>query len=576
MTAEELEKYGDILFSRIDGFQDEVLKTIGRRIKQIGSLSAYDSQALKNLADITGDMKAITSQLAKVTGMNISDIEKVYTEALTDTAEKYKPLYDFRSMEFVPFAESEFGKNLIKHWAYETAGNMLNLSRTKAIGFTDEKGKFQSLAGAYQSAIDKAVFNMSTGTQDFNSAMRSTVEALGGSGIQVNYGSGVTRSLDSVIRSNLLYGAKKAAQSYDEHIGEELSCDGFEVDAHRNPRPSHEFMQGKMYSYDGEKTIDGVTYEDGAAALAALNDYGCLHFKTDVILGVSQPRYDKEYLDKLHKENTELIEYGGEKRTGYEWKQRQRALERAIRSEKGKLTIAEASGDKILAKKSKERIAAFKAKYDDVSDKVGLQKTPERMAASYKKTVANPAKSGIINTGRDNMGLSIEIDNFTPCLVNIKTGKIVNTKYSVAQASELKNLKKAGWNFNWSAKDLANTDIYKLTLENDGNIQGLIAVTDFPKDKALYINLAESAPHNIGRTKQYEGVGGHLFAIAAKESLDKGYGGFLFLDAKNIDLVQYYQNKFGATLLGMPHPYRMYIDEINANKLLEIYTLKGE
>ena len=194
----------------------------------------------------------------------------------------------------------------------------------------------------------------------------------------------------------------------------------------------------------------------------------------------------------------------------------------------------------------------------------------------YKKTVEKPAKSDIIKAGRDNMGLSIEIDRFTPCLVKTRTGEIVNTIYGAVQKSELKSLKRAGWNFNWSADDLANTDVYKLTLEGDDKIQGLIAITDFPKDKALYINLAESAPHNLGNSKEYDGVGGHLFAIAAKESLDRGYGGFLFLDAKNMDLVQYYQEKFGATLLGMPHPYRMFIDEIHAKKLLDIYTLKGE
>lgn len=392
MTADEIEKYGDVLFDRIEGFQDEVLKTIGRRIKQIGSLSAYDSQTLKNLADITGDMKAITSLLAEVTGMNIKDIQKVYAGVLTDTAEKYKPLYDFRNMSFVPFSQSEFGQNLLKHWAEQTAGDMINLSRTKAIGFTDESGAFKSIAGAYQAAVDKAVFNISTGTEDFNTAMRQTVEALGGSGVKTLY-KGINKNgvpytlnvgLDSMIRANLLYGAKQAAQAYDEHIGEELGCDGFEVDAHSNPRPAHEFMQGKIYSYSGKKEIDGVTYEDGAAALSALEDYGCLHFKTDVILGVSEPRYGKKHLDKLHKENTELIDYNGVKKTGYEWKQQQRALERAVRREKGIISIAEASGDKTLVKRSKERIAAYKARYNDMCNKVGLQKTPERMATSYK------------------------------------------------------------------------------------------------------------------------------------------------------------------------------------------------
>lgn len=174
------------------------------------------------------------------------------------------------------------------------------------------------------------------------------------------------------------------------------------------------------------------------------------------------------------------------------------------------------------------------------------------------------------------MGLSIEIDEFTPCLIDKKSGQIVDTKYSIANKLELKGLKKQGWNFNWLDDDLKNSSVYKLTLCNDDTIQGLVALTDYPRDSALYINIAESAPHNIGKDKKYEGVGGHLFAMAAKESFDKGYGGFLFLDAKNTELVNYYHNKFGAVLLGMPHPYRMFIDEEKAQELLKIYTLKGD
>ena len=175
------------------------------------------------------------------------------------------------------------------------------------------------------------------------------------------------------------------------------------------------------------------------------------------------------------------------------------------------------------------------------------------------------------------MGLEIEIDSFTPCLIEKSTGNIINTKYSIIEKSELDTLNQNSWKFNWLTEDLKNATVYKLTLDDNSEvIQGLVAVTDFPQDKALYVNIAESAPHNIGKNKQYEGVGGHLFAIAANESTKKGYGGFLFMDAKNIELVKYYHEKFGAILLGMPHPYRMFIDEINAQKLLNIYTMEGE
>ena len=46
------------------------------------------------------------------------------------------------------------------------------------------------------------------------------------------------------------------------------------------------------------------------------------------------------------------------------------------------------------------------------------------------------------------------------------------------------------------------------------------------------------------------------------------------MDAKNIDLVDYYQQTLKATHIGGAHPYRMFIDEDNAIKILKTYTLE--
>ena len=67
-----------------------------------------------------------------------------------------------------------------------------------------------------------------------------------------------------------------------------------------------------------------------------------------------------------------------------------------------------------------------------------------------------------------------------------------------------------------------------------------------------------------------------VFAIAAQVSIDHGFGGFVFMDAKNTELVRHYHEKMGAQLLGMPHPYRMFIDEEAAHRLFAIYNLGGE
>lgn len=364
-------------------------------------------------------------------------------------------------------------------------------------------------------------------------------------------------------------------------IGEELGCDGIEIDWHSNPRPNHVFMQGKQYSLEGKKTVNGVTYESADAALEALEDYGCLHFKMSIILGVSEPAYSPEQLDELNRKNSEPIEIDGVTKSGYEWKQSMRRLETEARKCREQMTISKAAGNKDLERKYRQRLKSINNKYYEIADATGIKAQSEKMRVygktvgklDSKNSVAKSVKDGIINTEGENMGVSIEIDEFTPCLVEKSSGRIVDTQYSLATKEDLM-LK--GWNFNWNSKDLDNAEIYKLTLENDSVIQGLLAINDEPSNYAIYLKLVESAPHNTGKNKKYDGVGGHLFAIAAQKSIEKGYGGFVYFEAKNPSLVKHYKEKFGAKHIGGVHQYRMVIDEDAAQILLKKYTLKEE
>lgn len=173
------------------------------------------------------------------------------------------------------------------------------------------------------------------------------------------------------------------------------------------------------------------------------------------------------------------------------------------------------------------------------------------------------------------MQVDILIDRLPPCLVEIATGKIHQTTFSVAKVAEISNLQVLGWNFDWSDKDLAYCNIYKLQIENDDEIQGLVAAEVVRG--AVYVHLAESAPHNQPHIKKYDGVGGHLFAIAVKLSLAMGFGGYVYFEAKNRELAEHYTNAMGARLLRTRiHEYRMEIDEESAQLLIEKYTLEGD
>jgi len=132
------------------------------------------------------------------------------------------------------------------------------------------------------------------------------------------------------------------------------------------------------------------------------------------------------------------------------------------------------------------------------------------------------------------MALDTIIDKLTPCLIDTTTGDILPTVFSLATKNELTAVSNEGWAFDWCAASLEKTNIYKLLIKGDETIQGLIATEVFRG--AVYVNLLESAPHNRGKNKQYEGVGGHLFAIVMRLSVSIGFGGYIFFDAKNLSL----------------------------------------
>ena len=172
-------------------------------------------------------------------------------------------------------------------------------------------------------------------------------------------------------------------------------------------------------------------------------------------------------------------------------------------------------------------------------------------------------KSGIINT---------EIDTLTPCLINRKTGKTVQT--SVEQVHPKKNDFKE-WEFDWSKPEKDGCSVYALKAADDDRIQGLVAIKNDPENYSIKVEIVEAAPHNnahnknnISGVKEYDGVGGHLFAEACKQSVSAGYGGYIHFDAKN-KLISHYQSTLGAEQLGSSQ--RMYIDEKSAAKLIQKY-----
>ena len=133
------------------------------------------------------------------------------------------------------------------------------------------------------------------------------------------------------------------------------------------------------------------------------------------------------------------------------------------------------------------------------------------------------------------------------------TELISNEKRNVV-VSEVKDkefvlLTKKRYSFIWKQlKGKAKT--YKLQIDGEDDILGVMALDDFPDESRIEIKLLATSKENIGRNKKYEGIIGCLLAFACSESLIK-YNELACVSLiPKTELKNHYINKYGMTDAG--------------------------
>jgi len=107
--------------------------------------------------------------------------------------------------------------------------------------------------------------------------------------------------------------------------------------------------------------------------------------------------------------------------------------------------------------------------------------------------------------------------------------------------------------------------LYKLVISGDEVIQGLISIQ--AREGYVEMYLIETAPHNFGRRKKYNGVAANLVAFACKMSFELDFGGYVGFVAKT-KLIQHYIDTLGAEITFRD---RMQIPGKSAEKLVNSY-----
>lgn len=398
LTEEVIEKVTERLVNRVEKTNEYILKEIGRSIKKIGTFNPSKAQQLVQIMKYGGSFEKIVNKLAELTELNVKDIYKIFEEVAKNDYVFAKQFYEYRNIPYTPYSKNYELQKQVNELARITAQEYVNLTKTSALGFglpnKDGGISFERLERAYYDLLDEAVLSISQGKETFDSAMYRQLKNIGESGLKVAYPTGYTRRLDSAVRMNLKSGLQRLHMEEQKQLGYWFGADGVEISVHNNPAPDHEDAQGKQFSNEEFEKLQttgiATTYDKKEIdmfkgdSFRPIGEWNCYHYTFSIILGVNEPQYTNEQLQKIIDDNEKGFDYEGKHYTNYEGTQLQRKIETAIREQKETQILAESSENELLMQDSSRKLRILNRKYREVSSISGLPTKMERLKVVKK------------------------------------------------------------------------------------------------------------------------------------------------------------------------------------------------
>lgn len=406
MNEETIELLVERLVSRINKANEFFLIKIGESIKKIKKLNPTQAHQLVQILKYNGDYEKIVNEILKLTNLNIQDIDEIFNEMAKKDYMFSEQFYKYRGIDFVPYSQNKALIRQVKALANITKQEMNNYARATNLGYSikDLQGnvKFVGLRETYNRVLDEAALNVGTGVDTFDNAMSKIMKDLCGNGLKtVDYASGRSIRLDSAARMHLKGALRTLHNEIQKQVGEEFGSDGYEISVHSNPAVDHEKTQGRQFSIEEYEKLNngleakdykGNTYtldHDHKNGFRPISTMNCYHYVFSIVLGVNEPEYSEEQLQKIIDDNEKGAVIDGKHYTNYEITQLQRSFERRIREQKDIQILAKASDNKELIKESQDRITKLTNKYKEISKISGLPTRMDRLkVAKYRRISA--------------------------------------------------------------------------------------------------------------------------------------------------------------------------------------------
>lgn len=410
-----------------------LLRDLAERIAAAGEFTATAQYETWKLQQLGVSQKEIKKELQKLLKSTNADIEKLMTQSA-----KAGYSFDLKmlpTVEAIPFEENAAVQQIVAAAIALAQDDLTNITQT--LGMIDPYGNAQPLQAAYRQCMDYAFMQVSTGAADYNTAIRAATKNLADKGVCViDYESGVRTTLEAAVRRNIMGGLGLMQEQISKRNHDDMGANGWEIDAHSNSAPDHEPIQGKQYTDAEYEALNN-------SLVRRIGTLNCGHSAYPIIVGISSPQYSAEQLEAMRTANAEGITYNGNHYTGYEATQHQRAFERAIRKQKRRILIDEATGDAEKLETDQIKLQTLRQEYNGFSKAAGLRTQTERAEVAgfgrrqasaadkayrnYQSVLEKSTKSGIVK--------SITVDNLKASV----NGSAISEDVAVKIADVLKD-----------------------------------------------------------------------------------------------------------------------------------------
>lgn len=372
LTADQIEALGDKAQQIISPVTDFLIADIANRIAEAGQLTGTAAYQTWRLQQLSISQRQLKKELRKRLKVSHRELRKLLEQS-AETGYNFD-IRKFPYVQSVPFHSNAAVQEIVSAAVQLAQDDLSNITQT--LGFVTPNGKAVGLTDAFKQACDFAFTKVSTGAQDYNSAIREAVKNLADKGIvTIDYDSGVHTSLEAAVRRNVMSGLGLMQEKISKQNHDDFGCDGWEISAHAASAPDHEPIQGKQYSDAAFEALNN-------SLVRRIGTLNCGHAAFPIIMGVDSPQYTAEELENFRQNNEKGIDYNGRHYTTYEATQQQRKLERTIRKQKRRILVDESTGDKEKLRQDRIKYQVLNQEYKRFSEAAGLRLQHERMEMS--------------------------------------------------------------------------------------------------------------------------------------------------------------------------------------------------